>query len=178
MSRVSIGHSVKEIKAFAFSKCGDLESIKLPASLETLDLRAFEGCNGVKSIKVDSANKQFDSRKNCNAIIETPSNKLLLGCDGTFIPEGISTIGENAFALAKTLNSVTLPKSLLAIEDGAFSGCVALVTITALMENPFEIVLSKVFPNSASMTLCVPAGTKEYYLAKGWDDFNEIVEIN
>ena len=36
----------------------------------------------------------FDSRENCNAIIETSTNTLITGCKTTFIPESVTCIGE------------------------------------------------------------------------------------
>ena len=49
------------------------------------------------SIEVNSGNKVYDSRNNCNAIIETATNKLILGCKSTIIPNSVTSIGYYAF---------------------------------------------------------------------------------
>ena len=76
---------LEEIGENAFFSCESLESISLPATLETIGEDAFIFCV-FSSINVDSQNTTFDSREKCNAIIETASNTLLLGCKNTFIP--------------------------------------------------------------------------------------------
>ena len=59
-------------------------------------LGAFLGY-GDFSIEVDSNNRYYDSRNHCNAIIETRSNTLVIGCSSTIIPAGITKIDSYAF---------------------------------------------------------------------------------
>ena len=54
-------------------------------------------CSGLDSITVESGNIVYDSRDNCNAIIETATNTLLRGCKNTIIPHSVTSIGDNAF---------------------------------------------------------------------------------
>jgi len=46
---------------------------------------------------VDGGNGKYDSRDNCNAIIETASNTLIAGCMNSIIPNSVTTIGNEAF---------------------------------------------------------------------------------
>lgn len=62
----------------------------------------------------------YDSRNDCNAIIEKESNKLINGCKNTVIPNSVSAIGANAFYGCSSLTSVTIPNSVTAIGDYAF----------------------------------------------------------
>ena len=71
----------------------------------------------------------FDSRNNCNAIIESATNTLIAGCGKTVIPEGIETIGDSAFERVKTLTHVTIPKSVTEIRGYAFERCENLSTV-------------------------------------------------
>ena len=109
LEKVNIPETVKRIAANAFTNCKSLESIHFPASLEEISdasiWHLFDGCDNLTTITVDEQNKVFDSRDNCNAIIETASNKLLVSCKGTVIPESVcdiarykSGIPESAFA--------------------------------------------------------------------------------
>ena len=50
-----------------------------------------------------------------------------------FIPEGIKSIGENAFAECTNLTSVTVPNSLTGLGRGAFHGCSGLADINGLV---------------------------------------------
>ncbi len=96
LEKITIPETVKRIAANAFTNCKSLKSIHLPASLEEIPdasiWHLFDGCDSLTTITVDEHNKVFDSRDNCNAIIETATNKLLVGCKGTVIPESVSDI--------------------------------------------------------------------------------------
>lgn len=96
LEKITIPETVKRIAANAFTNCKSLKSIHLPASLEEISgasiWHLFDGCDSLTTITVDEHNKVFDSRDNCNAIIETATNKLLVGCKGTVIPESVSDI--------------------------------------------------------------------------------------
>ena len=78
---------------------------------------------------VESDNSYFDSRDNCNAIIESSTNKLIVGCMNTNIPNGVSSIGDNAFKECFGLTSITIPNSVTSIGNNAFEKCYGLTSI-------------------------------------------------
>ena len=75
-------------------------------------------------------NTVYDSRDNCNAIIETTSNTLILGCKTTIIPNSVTSIGSYAFVGCSGLTSVTIPNSVTSIGQVAFYGCRGLTSVT------------------------------------------------
>ena len=81
-------------------------------------------------MKVDANNPKYDSRDNCNAIIETSSNTLISGCQTTVIPNSVTSIGNYAFYDCDGLTSVTIPNSVTSIGDNAFYGCYGLTSVT------------------------------------------------
>jgi hypothetical protein len=91
---------------------------------------AFGGCDKLTKIKVTPGNPVYDSRNNCNAIIETKSNTLIQGCAKTIIPSSVTSIGEGAFESCDNLTSITIPSSVTSIGDDVFQGCENLKTIT------------------------------------------------
>ena len=91
---------------------------------------AFGGCSGLTSIKVKSGNTKYDSRDNCNAIIETASNTLISGCQNTTIPNNVTSIGKSAFFACSSLTSITIPNSVTSIGDAAFQSCSGLTSVT------------------------------------------------
>ena len=133
LKSVTIGNSVKSIGNAAFWHCSALTSITIGNSVSKFDRSIFSGCNIMKSIIVDPGNPIFDSRDNCNAIIESVTNTLIFGCTGLTsitIPDGVKKIGEYAFQKCTGLTSVTIPDGVESIGDYAFQGCTGLTSIT------------------------------------------------
>ena len=113
-------------------KCFRLTSISIPASVSYIDVLSSTAYNldGLVNISVDENNTVFDSRNDCNAVIETSTNTLILGCVNTTIPYGVSSIGKYAFSGLLFLTSIKIPSSVKSIENSAFSGCQSLNNIT------------------------------------------------
>ena len=124
-----IPDGVIAIEHHAFQDCEELTSIFVPSSVVRIGKLAFAGCSGLEFISVDKDNLNYDSRENCNAIIETVSNKLIAGCQNTFVPDSVMRIGEWAFAGASELEELILPPSVKIIESWAFSSCFELKSI-------------------------------------------------
>ena len=129
LTSVTIGNSVTTIDKYAFSDCTGLTSITIPNSVTSISYQAFVDCSGLTSIVVESINPTYDSRNNCNAIIETASNTLLLGCQNTIIPNSVTSIGEWAFSGCTGLTSIDIPNSVTTIGYYAFSFCSGLTNI-------------------------------------------------
>ena len=94
LTSVTIPNSVTTIGNNAFAGCSGLTSVTIPNSVTTIGNNAFAGCSGLNSIKVESENTIYDSRDNCNAIIDTKFNTLIAGSMNTTIPNSVTTIGE------------------------------------------------------------------------------------
>ena len=121
--------SVTSIGERAFSGCSNLTAITLPEGVTSIGVDAFSGCSGLTSIVVAEGNTVYDSREDCNAIIVTGTNALVLGCSTTVIPEGVTSIGRYAFYGCDGLTSITLPESLESIGENAFEDCSGLTSI-------------------------------------------------
>lgn len=114
---------VKGIGPYTFKNCQSLESITLSENIESFYFNAFEGCTNLTQLTVDKNNKTFDSRNNCNAIINTERNELSLGIKTTVIPNDIESIGVNAFRYTDSPENVIIPNSVKYIQMYAFYGC-------------------------------------------------------
>ena len=130
LTSVTIPNSVTSIGWRAFDACYGLTSVTIPNSVTSIGDWAFVACTGLTSIEVESDNRFYDSRNNCNAIIETATGKLIQGCISTVIPDDVTSIGDWAFAFCSGLTSVTIPNSVTSIGECAFEGCSGLTAIT------------------------------------------------
>lgn len=141
LAAIIIPDSVTTISGHAFKDCTALESIHIPASVTTINyydseheglsdyIHAFEGCTGLKTITVDENNPVYDSRDNCNAIIDTEWNSIVRGCRNTVIPDTVNRIGEMAFKDCIGLTEVTIPDNVDIIYDNAFQNCTDLTYV-------------------------------------------------
>ena len=118
------------ISELAFYGCGGLTSVSIPGSVVYISPKyLFMNCYNLANIDVASTNPIYDSRNDCNAIIETESNMLIYGCQNTVIPAGVTAVGDYAFMSSNGLTSVTFPITVTDIGQHAFEGCRALSTV-------------------------------------------------
>ena len=149
---ITIGTSVTTIGENAFEGCKGITAINIPNNITTLgetcfgyceslttvtigtgvtDIKTtgysyeespFYNCPNLTNITVAAGNSTYDSRENCNAIIETSSNKLLAGSKNAFIPEGVKAIADNAFYNISGLTTIIIPLSVQSVGHNAFEG--------------------------------------------------------
>lgn len=136
LSGVNIGPGVKVIGGGAFSWCNELKSLYIPASVTNIKGAITMSDFSLTSIRVSSANKKYDSRNNCNSIVETKSNKIISACRASIIPESIKRIGESAFE-GVHMDKIVIPDSVAYIDDNAFAN--SILTEITLSENVIRI---------------------------------------
>jgi len=124
IKKVIIKNGVTSIGNNAFYLYSGLTSITIPNSVTSIGNSAFAGCTGLSSIIVEEGNSKYDSRNNCNAIIEKGSNTLIAGCKNTIIPNSVKSIGNYAFFVCSSLTSITIPNSVTRIANYAFYECI------------------------------------------------------
>ena len=159
----------------SFSLCEKLKTVDLPSSLEVLcgfGLCAFEsfyipknvktinnalqGNNNLREITVDAENPYFDSRDNCNGIMETASNTLIFATAYTEIPASTEHLGDYVFQTIQFANkTLYLPQSLQSI--GKYCFCLTnLESIPNFDQLPITTIEEGVFANSALKSISIP----------------------
>ena len=177
-----IPQSVEIIGMWAFVDCVNLSSIVIPKGVTSIMRGAFSGCNSLTSIKVEDGNELYDSRENCNAIIATDNNEIIVGCSTTEIPATVKSIGSSAFCNNSSLKSITIPYNISSLQDYAFYGCSLENVIIKNVETSLYIKTTGSSFSDATFQhaiLYIPAGKRwdAIYGDGGWYRFNNIREI-
>ena len=128
LQSVTIPNSVTSIGDKAFSWCNSLQSVTIPNSVRNIGNHAFRGCN-ICFFICNSTYFQNDDvclfNKDKTAIVSR-----IKDCVNYIIPNSVTSIGDKAFYLCKSLQSITIPNSVTSIGDGAFICCESLQSIT------------------------------------------------
>lgn len=170
---ILIPDTVTKIGCFAFGKCSNLQDVVIPESVNEIEEGAFWECpkirnvyipksvtkigsiiTSAKTIKVDPKNPVYDSRNDCNAIIETNTNTLINGCCGTIIPNSVTKIAESAFQYcSKIYYNFRIPDSVREIGRNAFDCC----NLGSLrIPNSISRIETEVFNASTLSTIYIP----------------------
>ena len=201
LTRIEFSNNLTTIGENAFNNCIALEGVVIPSSVTSITENTFYNCRSLGSIVVAEGNTVYDSRNDCNAIIKSADNALVVGSNNTVIPDGITSIGNYAFGGRQRLTAIEIPSRVTSIGseafydcDGltsieipagvtsigseAFYDCDGLTSVKSLIpaDNLFEIpadVFNEV--NKDACTLYVPFGAKEAYAKKsGWNYFTNV----
>ncbi|MCD8302809.1 MAG: leucine-rich repeat domain-containing protein [Prevotellaceae bacterium] len=182
---VKMGNSVTSIEAGAFGDCSSLTELTIPKSVSSIESNAFMSCTSLTAIYVDEENEQYCSMdgvlytKDMNELIRVPAGNATLV---TFnIPEGVISIGSDAFEDCTSLTQVTIPNSVTSIEQDAFYGCTSLTQIYSANATPPSVESSNAFSevDKETCTLYVPVGCVDAYSqAEYWSAFLNILEYD
>lgn len=155
LTKVNIANSVTNIEKGAFYGCEKLTAIYIPQNVINIAAGAFGMCYSLTEIKVDADNQIYDSRDDCNAILEKATNTLITGCKDTTIPNSVTNIGDYAFAMNICLEKINIPNSVTNIGVGAFMFCNSLTKID--IPNSVRSIKERAFESCKNLTeLIIP----------------------
>ena len=149
------------IKNFGFYGISGMTSIKLPSTISKIETGALNNCTGLETIKIDKNNTTFDSRNNCNCIVITETDSILLGCKNSTIPQGIISLEQGAFQYCVGLTEISLPDTLTTINAASFYGCKGLTKL--IIPNSVTTIGGTAFAECSNLTgeFVIPEGVTE-----------------
>ena len=178
LTSVSLNNSLASIGNVAFYGCTNLPSINIPASVSAIGVDVFGDCTKLGHIAVASGNTIYDSRNNCNAIIETTANKLVAGCKNTVIPNTVTIIGNRAFYSCTVLSgTLNIPNSVTIIEPCAFYGCIGLSGALNLPNSIIRIEESA-FQNCVGITSVTIPSSMTFIGDKAFSGCSGLITLN
>ena len=129
LTSFEIPNSVTRICTSAFSECDGLTSIFIPSSVTYFEGNSFHMCPGLESITVAEDNPKYDSRENCNAVIETETNRMIIGCRNTVVPSSVTSFGAWVFAGTTGFTSFVVPEGTKTIPNYMLAWCENLTSV-------------------------------------------------
>ena len=135
LEEIYLPDGVTEIERNAFDTCLALREIHIPASVAEIGGFAFVFCPELEHITVSPSNERYDSRSGCNAIIETQTDTLIVGCKSTTIPDSVTKLGECPFYGNSTPKEIFIPGHLTEIGGNAFDSCPGIESIKVSPSN-------------------------------------------
>jgi GH24 family phage-related lysozyme (muramidase) len=169
LESITIPAGVTTIGISTFSNCTSLESITIPAGVTTIGDYAFYGCPSLTTIIVERENVQFATID--SILFNKPEDRLICYPAGKetseyTIPAGVTTIGDYAFSMCTSLESITIPAGVTTIGCGAFDSCNNLSAITVEDENSrFAVIGGILFDKVENRPLYYPDGKKNTHHA-------------
>ncbi|MBQ4143128.1 MAG: leucine-rich repeat domain-containing protein, partial [Thermoguttaceae bacterium] len=147
------GLPVTSIGKRAFYECNSLTSVTIPNSVTSIGGGPFAACDKLTEIYVSARNTHF---KSVDGILFSADGKTLIqvprgkGLTEYTIPDGVTSIGKDAFCGCSSLTSVTIPHSVTSIGNWAFSWCASLTSVT--IPNSVTSIGDKAFHSCHSLT--------------------------
>lgn len=153
LGEITIPNSVTRISDIAFAVCYKLKTITIPSSVVSIGRSILCVSRDLETVVVEPGNPVYDSRENCNAIIETATNTLVWGYENTVIPNTVTAIGDHAFSNCRKLTSIEIPNSVTSIGSDAFNYCIGLTSLT--IPNSVVTIGKSAFDNCTKLTSIV-----------------------
>lgn len=146
LTEIEIPVSCTKIGTRAFANTG-LTSLNIPKNVSEISWGVVDGCTTLNSLTVDKDNPKYDSRDDCNAIIETEKNTIISGCRRTVIPTTVKEI--EMYGFCSSPKELTIPGNLVRIWNWAFADNTELETLT--LDEGVNLVSSSAFENCTGL---------------------------
>lgn len=171
--------NLTEIGDSAFAYNTGFTGITISEKITAVGVGAFKGCTKMTAIKVNASNPNYTAvdgvlfNKSKTKLMQFPAGK---SATEYVIDGNVTDIDEDAFLMAQTLKSVTIPVSVTTIGDNAFRACPVLKKVTVEWHEPLEVPANTFEGvDVANATLYAPKGTTALYAAADvWKEFGTI----
>ena len=162
-------YKVVSIDMSAFKGCNDMTSLTISNTITDIHSNVLDGCRNLAELRVIPGNPVYDSRDNCNAIINTKEKELVFGCKNTVIPKTVTSLGWSAFR-GSGLTSIIIPNSVNYISQDAFYDCwISSLTIPSSVKRIGDIPFESEMVTASLTTTPLMLEVDKYYFEEYYD---------
>lgn len=153
LTSVVLPESVTTIGEGAFTRCTSLVAVNIPSGVTTLPEACFGGCSKLATVTLPDGLTEIGRNAfyNCSKIVTLE------------LPANLKVIGQNALTRCTGIKELTLPATLTTIGNHPFLGDTKLTKLHMKATTPVQ--LGDALTDNTSMTVFVPAGSKQAYAA-------------
>lgn len=168
LTSITLGSGLTTIGQGAFQGCTGVESITIPDSVASIGSGAFQNVLHIEyhgnATGAPWGARTMNGVRDGDYIYSDSTYTTILGYLGkapsVTVPEGVTTIGHDAFLNNRGLYMVEIPNTVTTIEDYAFSGCSNLLVVT--LPDTMDQIGEGAFNNCSSLTaIAWPHGVHE-----------------
>lgn len=166
MTSYSIPEGVAVVGKHVFESNQLLESVILPDGVTVIDYRSFTHCSSLTSIHIPEGVTEIKS----DAFYDCP--KLA----SVNLPQSLTYIGDTSFESCTSLTTIRIPKKTEYVGFNSFGNCINLSSVYCCPTLPPKGSYYMFNNTHKDLTIYVPKGSSDEYMAKDyWKDYN-IVE--
>ena len=191
LKTIELPEGLLSIGTAAFEGNSSLKEAIIPTTVKEIGEQPFNMCGespvdhkiyGLTTLKVAEGNPFYDSRNDCNAIIETATSKLVQGTSTTVVPDDIKILGGGAFGEMRGFQTFYIPASVDSIGAFCLNGCLDVKDLYVANPTPSSGLLP--FGRGDGLhydeiVLHVPIGSKSLYAADhNWKLFKNVEEYD
>lgn len=185
---IEIPDTITEIGDFAFARSALTDAV-IPEGVTQIGYAAFYHCDGLTNVVIPGTVTEIEPSAFANTAwirnweqgagenFLTVGDGILLDYRGNdnvvVIPDGVKTIGADAFASNKSITKVIIPDSVETIGEGAFAGCSSLAAVEG--GQSVRRIKDRAFQGCPIQTIRIPASVEEIGL-RAYDTADSVKE--
>ena len=180
LTTIELPEDLERIDNDAILRCG-IDSIYIPAATTSIATTGVSACEHLMRVVVSPQNPVYDSRDNCNAIIDSRTNMMVSGSAVARIPRSVTSLSDEAFNFFDPVE-LTIPAQITRIGPWTFATRIGRVYLESSIPPAFDsqggriLLIPPAEGDYPGPEIYVPIGSQlAYEQADGWRQLSDYI---